>query len=110
MYRYVPAFGEPEKADAEHTIFDSHEPTPDAKPLVVVQLWDNVANFISRQKTELRFGNGTDIRIASLDVLKFEAKGWAKLLTVNHIVETLASIPVYEVLEAKSEFLLLYEI
>jgi hypothetical protein len=108
MWRYVPSVGEPGKADAEYAVLD---PYP-ARSQVAGSLQkngkqeagDSASSFLTQRRAELGFADGTDKKIAGSASLSFEAKGWDKLPTVNHIVEALAEIPVYEVLEAKAEF------
>jgi hypothetical protein len=100
MWRYVPSVGEPGKADAEYAVLDPHQ----AGPYSGQGEESPASSFVAQRRAELGFGDGP--LAASSASLRFEAKGWAKLPTVNHIVESLAEIPVYEVLEAKAEFLL----
>lgn len=99
MWRYVPSVGEPGKADAEYAVLDAYQPVPphDAS--------DKASSFVTQRKADLGFGSGPDTMVAGSASLKFEAKGWEKLPTVQHIVEALAEIPVYSVLEAKAEFI-----
>jgi hypothetical protein len=108
MWRYVPSVGEPGRADAEYAVLDAHQAASDDaghRPEGDKQQADDPASrFVTQRRAELGFGDGSDMRVASSASLRFEAKGWDKLPTINHIVEALAEIPVYEVLEAKAEF------
>lgn len=76
LYRYVPAVGEPGKADAEYPVFvPKQEPAPDA-----------AAPTTLTTKT------------ASL---KFEPRDWQSLPTLHNIAKGLAEVPIYAIEEAK---------
>jgi hypothetical protein len=105
MYRYVPAVGEPGKADVEYAVFDAYEATTDTKKTEGARQSDHIASdFMAEQRIKFGFEDGEERKYAREARLKFDAKGWDKLPTVNHIVEALAEIPVYSILEAKTEF------
>lgn len=71
VYRYVPAVGEPGKADAEYPV---------------------ICPFPKTEPTE---------RLASQSAsIRFTAHGWEKLPTLRHVVSKLAEMPVYGVEEA----------
>lgn len=78
VWRYVPAVGEPGKADAEYAVVVPHA-EEDVKGTV---------------KTVLR---------SPPEKAGFKAEGrdWTQLPTLQHIAEALAKIPVYEVVGAK---------
>lgn len=78
VYRYVPAVGQPGVADAEYPVFiDKHLASTER----VVE------------KTQR----------ASAGRVEVQAGNWESLPTLHHITAGLAEVPVYEVLEAKTE-------
>ncbi|KAF3762364.1 hypothetical protein M406DRAFT_46178 [Cryphonectria parasitica EP155] len=77
VYRYIPAVGEPGKADAEYAIVVPHE---EEQPKGTV-------------KRVMRTSVGADIKIQGLD--------WTQLPTLHHVASALAEIPIYEVVSAK---------
>ncbi|KAI6795576.1 FAD/NAD(P)-binding domain-containing protein [Hortaea werneckii] len=76
VYRYVPAVGEPGKADAEYPVF---VPKVDSQP--------GSAAPESLKSTKAR--------------LQFSACDWQSLPTLHHIAKDLAEIPIYGIEEAK---------
>jgi len=95
MYRYVPAVGEPGKADAEYAVFDPY-----------------VAGGKLAAATETQTGHGEDAEtkackpvklVAKKASVKFQPRSWKELPTIHHIAQGLAEVPVYEVLEATVE-------
>ncbi|KAI7345372.1 FAD/NAD(P)-binding domain-containing protein [Hortaea werneckii] len=76
VYRYVPAVGEPGKADAEYPVF---VPKADPQP--------GSAAPQSLKSTKAR--------------LQFSACDWQSLPTLHHIARDLAEIPIYGIEEAK---------
>lgn len=78
VWRYIPAVGQPGKADAEYAV-------------VVPHAEEEVKGTV---KTVLR---------SPAEKAGFKAEGldWTRLPTLNHIAETLAKIPVYEIVGAK---------
>ncbi|KAI6997811.1 FAD/NAD(P)-binding domain-containing protein [Hortaea werneckii] len=76
VYRYVPAVGEPDKADAEYPVF---VPKVDPQP--------GSAAPESLKSTKAR--------------LQFSACDWQSLPTLHHIAKDLAEIPIYGIEEAK---------
>ncbi|KAI7278407.1 FAD/NAD(P)-binding domain-containing protein [Hortaea werneckii] len=76
VYRYVPAVGEPGKADAEYPVF---VPKVDPQP--------GSAAPQSLKSTKAR--------------LQFSACDWQSLPTLHHIAKDLAEIPIYGIEEAK---------
>lgn len=77
-YRYIPAVGQPGKADAEYAIVVPHE---EEEPKGTV-------------KTVLRAPpTGASIERRALD--------WTQLPTLHHVASALAEMPIYEVVNAK---------
>ena len=78
VYRYIPAVGQPGVADAEYPVFiDKH--------------LANTERVV--EKTQR----------ASAGKIEVQARDWDSLPTLHHITAALAEVPVYEVLEAKTE-------
>ncbi|KPM40651.1 hypothetical protein AK830_g5893 [Neonectria ditissima] len=77
-YRYIPAVGEPGKADAEYATVVSHAEESKDVPSKVnrVQRSTNVS-------------------------LKLDAQDWESLPTLHHVAAGLAQIPIYEIISAK---------
>ncbi|MBE3046351.1 acetoacetate decarboxylase family protein [Candidatus Bathyarchaeota archaeon] len=78
VYRYVPAVGKPGIADAEYPVFVSNDGATTQRVV---------------EKTH-RAATGS---------VKIQRGDWDSLPTLHHIVSGLAEVPVYEVLEAKTE-------
>ena len=78
VYRYVPAVGKPGIADAEYPVFISKD---GAKTERVVEKTHHAAT----------------------GSVKIQRGDWDSLPTLHHVVSGLAEVPVYEVLEAKTE-------
>lgn len=95
-WRYVPAVGEPGKVDAEYAVLDPYDDGKHQEEALAVD------SFMEQRKAELGFDQGP-LHTKSASV-KFEAKGWEQLPTLNHVVAGLSDIPVYEILDAKAEF------
>lgn len=93
MYRYVPAVGEPGKADAEYAVFD---PFPERQ---------SGANGAEENDIGKRSDNQVECakRVARSPKLGFHAGDWSSLPTIHHITAVLAEIPIYEILEATVE-------
>ncbi|KAI1844277.1 hypothetical protein JX265_007884 [Neoarthrinium moseri] len=77
-YKYIPAVGEPGKADIEYPVVVPHEEEAKVAPA-------NVQGVARSAKPSL----------------KFEAKDWESLPTLHHITSGLAEIPIYEIVSAK---------
>lgn len=84
VYKYIPAVGQPGKADAEYAIVVPHE---EEEPKGKVQ---KVLRAQAAQDSE---ASGAKISIQALD--------WTRLPTLHHVTSVLAQIPIYEVLSAK---------
>lgn len=80
VYRYIPAVGEPGKADAEYACVVPHEEEAKVQKATVERVW--------RAR-----GDKARVRIDGLD--------WDALPTLHHVADVLAKVPVYEVLQAK---------
>lgn len=79
-YKYIPATGEPGKADVEYACVIPHaDEARVAKPTVRSVAWSHKSD------------------------LKFDAKDWDSLPTIHHISSTLAAMPVYKIIFAKIE-------
>ncbi|KAF2152850.1 FAD/NAD(P)-binding domain-containing protein [Myriangium duriaei CBS 260.36] len=75
LYRYVPAVGEPGKADAEYAVFDPRNP----------EQWDGTTKKVAvARKPAISISEGT----------------WQTLPTIHHIVKELSNIPIYRILES----------
>lgn len=91
MYRYVPAVGEPGKADAEYAVYEE---------------FDKKGMFVSADKegegTQSKFSakNAATTHVAKSAKLKFTANDWDTLPTIHHIAKGWADVPIYEILEA----------
>jgi hypothetical protein len=75
-YRYIPAVGEPGKADAEYPVF-----VPDAE-------YSEIPKVHSTWR-------------AKKAKFAFDGKDWDSLPTLHHIATGLGDIPIIEVVEAK---------
>jgi hypothetical protein len=80
VYRYIPAVGEPGKADAEYACLVPREEEAEVRKSTVTKVW--------------RAEPGK----ASVDIKGLD---WDALPTLHHVTDVLAKIPVYEVLGAK---------
>lgn len=79
MYRYVPAVGEPGKADAEYAVFDEYEKkTPSS-----AEAQQEVQDQTTKSAT-----------------IKFLPGDWNSLPTLHHIAQGLADVPIYGIVEA----------
>ena len=74
IYRYVPAVGEPGKADAAYPVLVPKAPAAARQP----------ESFVSKSAT-----------------LHFDAGDWESLPTLHHIVKGLAEMPIYGFVEAR---------
>lgn len=94
VYRYIPAVGEPGKADAEYACIVPHEDEFRVQQAAVKAFWRSPLPAppqglgVSRKS-----GIGPEISIYALD--------WDALPTLHHITSVLAQIPLYEVISAK---------
>ena len=77
-YKYIPATGQPGKADVEYAVV-----VPHAEEAKVVQ-----ANV----KGVARSSNAS---------IKFDAGDWTSLPTIHHIAAALAEVPIYRITSAK---------
>jgi Acetoacetate decarboxylase (ADC) len=78
VYRYVPAVGQPGKADAEYAVHVSHR--------------EEETEVLPTVNTVWRSPNAS---------IKMTAQDWKVLPTLHHITSVLAEIPVYGVVSAK---------
>lgn len=78
-YRYIPAVGQPGKADAEYAVVVPHEEEEPKGTVKKVQ------------------------RASGAEDAKLDLQGldWARLPTLHHVASGLAQIPIYEVVSAK---------
>ncbi|KAK4542358.1 hypothetical protein LTR36_006814 [Oleoguttula mirabilis] len=76
LYRYVPAVGEPGKADAEYAVF-----VPKPEPAAGAE--------------------APETYVTKTASLKFNARDWRSLPTLHNVAKGLADVPVYGVEEAK---------
>ncbi|KAI5212844.1 FAD/NAD(P)-binding domain-containing protein [Aureobasidium subglaciale] len=79
MYRYVPAVGEPGKADAEYAVFDEYE----KKAPSTSESQQDMQDQMTKSAT-----------------IKFSAGDWNSLPTLHHIAQGLADVPIYGIVEA----------
>ena len=79
MYRYVPAVGEPGKADAEYAVFDEYEKKAQAPAEPQQEVQDQTTKSAT---------------------IKFSAGDWNSLPTLHHIAQGLADVPIYGIVEA----------
>ena len=122
LYRYVPAVGEPGKADAEYAVFDPYESSKwDGTTKISAtddkvganatsnggaaqdQPQQNGSNSGPADHSKFSTKNAGQVRVAKNPSLKFTGHDWQKLPTIHHIAQGLADVPVFEVLEAKVE-------
>lgn len=78
VYRYIPAVGQPGRADAEYAVVVPHE---EEEPKGTVQTVQRAAP------------SGARVEARALD--------WTRLPTLHHVASALAEIPIYEVVSAK---------
>ena len=95
MYRYVPAVGEPGKADAEYAVFDPY--VPGGKPAAAT-----ITQNGHVEEAGSKASKGSKM-VAKKASVKFQPRSWKELPTIHHIAQGLAEVPVYEVLEATVE-------
>lgn len=76
VYRYVPAVGEPGKADAEYAVLCPYPPSPTP-------------------------GEGPSKSSSKSATVAFSSGGWQKLPTLHHIVQKLADMPIYGIDKAE---------
>ncbi|KAI9710720.1 MAG: hypothetical protein M1820_002553 [Bogoriella megaspora] len=93
LYRYIPAVGEPGKADAEYAVFDPFTAPP-----------AETSEYVQEQQSKFSAKGASMVKFAKKAKVEFQAKDWHSLPTIHHIAEGLANVPVYEMLEAKVEF------
>jgi hypothetical protein len=77
-YKYIPAVGEPGKADVEYACVVPHEEEARLAPATV-----------------------TAVARTATPSMTFDAKDWNSLPTLHHVTSALAQIPVYEIVSAK---------
>ena len=104
LYRYVPAVGEPGKADAEYAVFDPYNPDE----------WDGTTK---KGALSLNGSHSTPPGPPSFppsfsasapeykgnSKLAISAGSWNTLPTFHNVTRELANIPIYNILEAKVE-------
>jgi hypothetical protein len=79
MYRYVPAVGEPGKADAEYAVFDEYEKKAQSSAEPQQEVQDQTTKSAT---------------------IKFSAGDWNSLPTLHHVAQGLADVPIYGIVEA----------
>jgi len=82
VYRYIPAVGQPNKADAEYACVIPHEEEATVQQSTVERVW----------RANVERGDAT-VDVKGLD--------WDALPTLHHVADVLAKVPVYEILTAK---------
>lgn len=88
MYRYVPAVGEPGKADAEYAVFEEFpQPTDQASTGEGLD-----SKFSQKNMTSTKTARSANIKITPGD--------WDSLPTLHHVAEGWSQVPVYQILEA----------
>jgi hypothetical protein len=78
-YKYIPATGEPDKADVEYACVTPHEEGNEGAPA-------DVRSVARSTKSSLHFYAGD----------------WDSLPTLHHVASSLAAIPIYEILSART--------
>lgn len=86
VYRYIPAVGQPGKADTEYAVVVPHE-EEEIKGTV------NKVLRVPSQPQDTKGAAGATIVVDPLD--------WTQLPTLHHVASGLAGIPIYEVVSAK---------
>ncbi|KAK3940044.1 hypothetical protein QBC46DRAFT_459220 [Diplogelasinospora grovesii] len=86
VYRYIPAVGEPGKADAEYACVVPHADESRVQPSTVTSV---------QRADPGKDGKGGGVKV------KMEALDWDALPTLHHVTSVLAEIPIYEVVGAK---------
>lgn len=84
VYRYIPAVGQPGKADSEYAVVVPHE---EEEPK------GSVRKVLRAPSTHGTKDSGANISMQGLD--------WTQLPTLHHVASALAEIPIYEVVSAK---------
>lgn len=90
MYRYVPAVGEPGKADAEYPVFEEFAKPPQSGATKNGEL----------DESKFSQAGASHTRISKEATIKTTAGDWDCLPTIHHIAEGWAGVPIYEILEA----------
>lgn len=86
VYRYIPAVGQPGKADAEYAVVVPHD---EDFPKGTVKKVFRAASSAQEEGSK----TGASVNIQGLD--------WTQLPTLHHVAKALADIPIYEVVSAK---------
>lgn len=90
MYRYIPAVGEPGKADAEYAVFEEF---PKTSPASAGEDGDlDESKFSQKGATVTQVAKSAKIKVTPGD--------WDSLPTIHHIADGWSQVPVYEILEA----------
>lgn len=90
MYRYVPAVGEPGKADAEYPVFEEFTKPPQSGATKDGELEESKFSQAGASRT----------RVAKEATIKTTAGDWDCLPTIHHIAEGWAGVPIFEIIEA----------
>lgn len=77
-YKYVPAVGEPGKADVEYPVFVPHD-----------------------EEAKLGTSVTTSVERSAKGIISIKPHDWKSLPTLHHVVSALAQIPIYEVVDAE---------
>ena len=91
MYRYIPAVGEPGKADAEYAIFEEYPKPGPAPP---------TENGDEQADTKAAHKGASGTQVAKSAQIKITPGDWDSLPTLHHIADGWSQVPVYEILEA----------
>ncbi|PSK48602.1 Ubiquinone biosynthesis monooxygenase COQ6, mitochondrial [Elsinoe australis] len=91
MYKYVPAVGQPGKADAEYAVFDPFMQPGTSKD---GQTNGAQANGHDETKPKAKTLRARNARI------EWDARDWETLPTVHHIIDGFKQVPIYKILEA----------
>lgn len=91
MYRYIPAVGEPGKADAEYAVFEEF-PKPAAPSAAETNGAQDDSKFATKGASSTHVAKSARIKVTPGD--------WDCLPTIHHIAEGWSQVPVYEILEA----------
>ncbi|KAG8624625.1 hypothetical protein KVT40_007692 [Elsinoe batatas] len=92
MYNYVPAVGEPGKADAEYAVFDPFMQGPSK---------DGQTNGVKEEANGHAEGKPRAKKLVAREArVEWDARDWETLPTVHHIIDVFKQVPIYKVLEA----------
>lgn len=90
VYRYIPAVGQPGKADTEYAVVVPHE---EEEPKGTVKKVLRTPDPQDKKAAGAGASASASIEVAALD--------WTRLPTLHHVASGLAAVPIYEVVSAK---------